>query len=547
MQVTVPSTGSDFKLLQHFFSRKDVSVICFILAIAIKTLLTFYFQHMGSDKLYQALAGKNLIEGHGLTIKQVHTNNLSKEFYEPLAGWPPGYSFLIALIYLIVNDLDAACFILDVILLILYLIILRKVCNQLAFPAYLTNLTILFYGATIMPYIKSPTDFLTLVLSMYNCSLAIKIFKKENAGFEVVQLAIFNVLPVWFRYVYLPVTFVIPAFIMWNGGLKKDKRLVKYGAFIQLIATAGTAALLKFQIPYVNIPGYVMVSETGIFWSNLLLVHPILVSTFINIDFLVLQLQLLLGLSYSTWVKIMQVISVVVLSVFLFKFLKFSFKKKWVANTSFQTFKMIGGLTSIVIFMAIAFMSLTHNARFPDTPANYSWTYISEGRYFVFLEFVVFIVAAKYLYDNRSQSFLLKKPLQWLILLLLTIEIFHGFYFLKKNFTYDRRNLSHIVNEKPLISYIQNTITEQKKNNTDVVVFGKIFSNRSVLLGGKALLEPGELNGINMHAKKPTLLIAILDTTWSSYFKPFLTKKGVTLQKTIGSLNCFSYYIEAGQ
>ena len=163
------------------------------------------------------------------------------------------------------------------------------------------------------------------------------------------------------------------------------------------------------------------------------------------------------------------------------------------------------------------------------------------------MEFVVFIVAAKYLYDNRSQSFLLKKPLQWLILLLLTIEIFHGFYFLKKNFTYDRRNLSHIVNEKPLISYIQNTITEQKKNNTDVVVFGKIFSNRSVLLGGKALLEPGELNGINMHAKKPTLLIAILDTTWSSYFKPFLTKKGVTLQKTIGSLNCFSYYIEAGK
>lgn len=530
-----------------FFSRKDVSVICFILAIVIKTLLTYYFQRVDGDKLYQAMAGKNFVEGHGLTIKQVHANNLSKELYEPLAGWPPGYSFLIGFFYLIVNDINTACLIIDVILVILYLIILRKLCNQLAFPPYLSNLTILFYGATISPGLMSsvPTDFLTLILSIYNCSLAITIFKKKNATFEGVQLAIFNSLAVWFRYVYLPVTFVIPAFILLNAWFKKDRRLLKYGLFILLTGIVSTAVLLSFQVPYKNLPGYVMVAEKGIYWSNLLQQYPLLFSSFINVNFYCTQLTVLLGIPYGTGFKIMLLISIAPLSVILFKFLKSSFEKKWQTNSGFQTFTMVGGLTSIAILLVLEFMSLTHNADYP-LPNKITWTYLSEGRYYLFLEFVIFIIAVKCLYDNQSVVFKLKKPLQLLVLFLLCIEMLHGIYYLNKNFTFDRRNHGNYPIYSARVNLIQNIITEQKKKNVDVVIFNKSFGNRAVLLGGKGLFEPAELNS-ELHAEKPTFLIAILDSSMCSYYKPFLNKKGVRLMKTIGKLNYFSYHIKTGQ
>ena len=533
--------------LLRFFSRKDVSVICFILAIVIKLLFTYYYLQIDYDKLTQAMAGKNLVEGHGIAIKQVHTSNLSKESYEPLAGWPPGYSLLISLIYLIVKDLDFTCFILDVILVVLYFIVLRKICKQLAFPVYLINLVLLFSGAAITPYVLFPmtTDFLTLVVSMYNCSLSIEVFNNKNARFERIQLAIFNALPVWFKYVYIPVTFVIPAFILWNGVLKKDRSLLKYGLFIMLLAFLSTMALFIYQIPYADLPAYTRVPEKGIFLSNLLRLHPILFSAFINVNFYCTQLSLLSGFSYAIWAKTMQWISVGILSLFLYRFLQFSFNKKWQANTGLQAFLMIGGLTSISILLVLAFMSLTHNAHFPP-PEKRSWTYVSEGRYYAFLEFLIFIVIGKYLF-NRSFAFKLKTPFKWFFLFLCIVEITHGIYFLKKNFTYDRRNFRQVVNKNRVIDFIHNIIIENKKKNVDVVVFGPAFSKRAVLLGGKGLFNRSELNSIEMHAEKPTLLIAVLDSSEYSYYKPFLNKKGVTLEKKIEKVNCFSYYIEAGQ
>src|SRR5690349_24615710 len=123
--------------LKKLFSRKDVSVICFSLAIVIKILLFFYYQQTVDDKLAQAVAGKNLAEGHGLTIKHVHVSNLSKEIYEPLVGWPPAYSVVFAIIYSLCKNLDVSIFIIEIICAILFFILLRKILRQLNFPEYL--------------------------------------------------------------------------------------------------------------------------------------------------------------------------------------------------------------------------------------------------------------------------------------------------------------------------------------------------------------------------------------------------------------------------
>src|SRR5438105_2365269 len=178
------------QLLKNFFSRKDVSVLCLLLAILFRCAMTFYLLQLDADKLFQAIAAKHQVEGHGITIKQVHVSNLSKANYEPLIGWPPGYTLIVSLIYPIVNNLDVSCFIIDIFSIVFFFVALRLLLKQLQFPAYLINLLLLFNGLTITDYMlnSTPTDLLSMVFCLYNCYFAIALFRQKDVGIKGVLL-----------------------------------------------------------------------------------------------------------------------------------------------------------------------------------------------------------------------------------------------------------------------------------------------------------------------------------------------------------------------
>jgi hypothetical protein len=526
--------------LKKLLSRKDVSVICFLLAIVIKIILFFYFQQIDNDKLAQAIAGKNLAGGHGLTIKQVHVRNLSKETYERLVGWPPAYSVAFAIIYSLFKDLDVSIFIIDTICVILFFILLRKFLRQLDFPDYLINLLVLFNGFTIREYIEksSPTDFITLLLFAYTCYLTIKIFTQKNPVLPGILLGFFNVLSAWFRYMYIPVPFIIPGVLLLNGWLKKDRKLLLYGTYTMVFALLGVITLLSFQQPFVP------ATEKGIFWSNLLLLDPVLFSSFMNLKFLLVQLSYQTGLSYATGLSILRWINLVPFLILLILLFYTSLKRKGLAANSWQVFTTLGTLTGICIFLLLALLSLTHNAHYPP-PRKFFWTYVCEDRYFVIVQFFIVVLTARWLFMNPTAVFSLKKWVQGIFLLLFTIEILHGAYFLAKNFTFDRRNFTYIVTQNRMIQYIDSTIRENKKQNTDVVVAGApSMANRSALMGGNGLFNPAEINEIEIHADKPTRILAVVDILQLPFYKPFIDKEGTKLETRIGAYYFYSYYVK---
>jgi hypothetical protein len=546
MSLTIPGNNSRKIIytpaifLKSFFSRKDVSIVCFLLAIVIKILLFFYFQLLDTDKLFQAMAGKNLVEGHGLTIKQVHVSNLSKETYERLVGWPPAHSLFYAIIYSLFKDLDVSSIIIDIICVILFFILLRKFLRQLNFPDYLINLLVLFNGFAITPYIEksTATDYLTLVLFVYNCYLTIKLFTQKNPVLPGILLGIFNVLLAWFRYMYIPVTFIIPAIVLWNGWLKKDRKLLLYGTYTMVLTALGVITLLSLQEPYL------VATEKGIFWSNLLLLDPVLFSSFMNLKFFLVQLGHHMGISYEKGTRILRWINLVPFLVLLVALFYSTLKRKLLAANSWQVFMTIGTLSGICIFFVLASLSLTHNAHYP-APMAVFWTYVSEDRYFIILEFLIVILTARWLFMNTGAVFPLQKLAQGLILFLFAIEILHGAYFLIKNFTWDRRNYVHIRAHNRMIQYIDYTIRENKKKNTEVVVASNDLSmpNRSVLMGGKGLFVPTELNAKEINAEKPTRILAGLDSIRLPFYKPFLNRKGIKFETKIGTFYFYSYYV----
>jgi len=531
--------------LKGFFSRKDVSIICFILAIVTKTLLTFYFLQLDNDKLFQAMAGKNLSEGHGFTLEQVHANNLSKNYYEPFIGWPPGYSVLVAIIYSLVKDLNVSCFIIDVICIILFFILLRTLLRQLEFPEYLINLLVLFNGSTITIYIiqSTPTDFLAFLLIVYNCYLSIALFRQKKPRLQGMLLLVFNILPAWFRYMYIPVTFIIPGFLLWNGWFKKDRKLLLHGVYAMGLAIISVIVLLGFRAPFEPVE-YIAISEKGIFWGNLLQITPALFTAFMDGNFFTVQLSQLTGVPYKKWAIIFQRAHLIPFLLLLMLLFYSSFKKRFLAADSWQVFRMIGVLMALTIFFVLAFLSLTHNMNYPP-PRDLIWTYVSADRYYIFIEFFFVLVAVKWLFMNDITASGLKNLARVLFLFLFAVGIVHGTYFTFKNFSSEKKNFADKTSENAVVHYIENTIRENKKKNIDVVVTGHTsMANMSILMGGKGLFESSELNTKTISADKPTKLVLVIQNAQFPFYSQFFRKEGQKLETKINEFYLYSYYIK---
>src|SRR4051812_29265779 len=101
--------------IKAWLSRRDISILILVLAIISRMTTQLYFFRLGDDRSFQLLGAKNLLAGHGITVNQVFANDLSHQVFQPIVGWPPGYSVLVAIFALITGDVTFAAIIFDLI------------------------------------------------------------------------------------------------------------------------------------------------------------------------------------------------------------------------------------------------------------------------------------------------------------------------------------------------------------------------------------------------------------------------------------------------
>ena len=531
--------------LKIIFSGKLASRLCFIISIVFKISLTYYFLQFDTDKIHQASAAKNLVEGNGLTITQVHVSDLSRETHESLTGWPPGYSLLVASLYYVIKDLWWSCFIIDILAILLFFTVFRKLLSIFSFPPWLINLLMVFNGLTITDSIVlgAPTDLLAMALSLLACLLAISVLKEKNSQYRLtLALALVNALPSLLRYMYIPSAFVIPLFlIFYRRG--QHKYVVRTGFIALLTAFVAIGTSSVFQYLHSGSPVYFLPSQKGIFWSNLFWLHPVVFSTFINVDFWGVQLSLHTGISYTTWMTVLKAINFPLFLVLIFLFVRYSVRRYPITNTSWHAFVVIFGSIGLCILGVLAYLSLRNSHHIPLPFLQY-WTFISDGRYFIGISLFILIVVARWLFLHFPIDSTMKKCLRFLFLMLLAADISHGIYFLAKNFTLDRRNNKAEVLQEKLLTFLKKVIDDNRKQHRNVVVANYTYLvNHSVLLGEKGLFHPRELNSPEIYASKPTLLIVPLESFQFSFYRPFLSKKGVRLAAKIDKYYIYYYYI----
>jgi hypothetical protein len=541
--------------LKKMLSSRSASIGCMLLAIGAKTGLINIFFTFNRDMLLQSLAAKNLVEGSGLTLTQVHASDLSTVVHEPIAGWPPLYSGLVSIFYILFNkNLVAACMTVAIISFVAFLWLLRKLLVLLGFPAYLVNILILFNGFNITDYLQRslPTDMPALLCCLWSCYMAMVFVNNLPAGQagknKPVQygwlLGVVNSLSSLLRYMYLGIAPVVPAILIWNGWNKKDKRLLRGGMYSLAATVIITGGMLLFQQFYTGSSTYTRPAEQGFFFSNLQYTQPFVLSSLANLDFVNMQLSLHSGISYAGWTRIETILGFFLLLLLLFVFIRYCFKTKMIATTPLSLFFIAGGLISFSVWLLLMYVSVRNSAHYVSIP-EFDWVYISEARYFAVVLIVLQVFFAWWLFMRAAGKMIW--VLRLLFLLLIGIEIAHNTYFIAKYLIKNEPQVALLTDDKTK-SVITRVIADCRRRNIEPVFTSnsQVFCGEAFLAGAHVMYNVEEVNNAVIKASRPTLLVLFVDMNDSRYFKTFFERKNINKISQEGNFCFFTYYIEPG-
>ena len=536
-------------LQRQYFSTRGFSVCCIIIAVCSQIALSYIFFTLGSDKLLQGMAAKSLVEGHGLTIPQVHVNNLSKVCYEKLNGWPPAYSLITGLFFVLLNkNLAAACFVVSVLFFIAFILLLYRVLLFLEFPVYLINVLILFNGCTVNNYLLQSlaTDLPAMVFCLWSCYLlAVFVSSSKKREYFGLFIGIINAMASLFRYMYIGTSIVIPGLLIWNGWYKKDKRLLLGGLYSLATTIIIIGAMLVFQRGYTGYWMYTKPTIQGFFVSNLQYIHPFLLTIFINFDFYFVQLSLFSGVQYSQLLNFLKIAGFLSLVIFFYMGAKYGIKTRLILRSVKSSFLLGGGIVSFSIICVLCYLSIRNSAYYDALPP-FRWVYVEEGRYFIFAQIIIGIFLAWWLFVRPVYQFGKIILILRIVFLILTgTEIMHGGYLATKYLLKGNKPFPVSAFEKirPLVMAFHQ---EAKQNNMDLIFASNIEDNcEQISINDiNVLYKVTEINEPYIQSATPTAMIVCLSTSVLSHFSAFLTRPKVSKIYQDKEFCLFTCYIE---
>lgn len=515
-----------------------------------KAALFYHFFDFQDDKLFQALAARNLASGEGLTYNEVHTNDLHAEIKVVLNRWPAGYSLAIAGLYKITGSLVISTLIFDLIFIIAFFLILRMLLKELEFPGYLINIIVLFHGFSIDPYISKPTDIHAVVFIMAGIYLGIKFYRSRSGPLRYgILIGVLSFLPSFLRYMYIPSSVIIGGILLMIGVMQKEKVLIRGAAYSLIVTVISITALLLFNKFYAGSSSYVMPMERGLFANNLLVLYPFLCESFINLNFILTQMQLRTKYDYSFWYRIVVYLNLLACVYILVKCIVSVRLQRLKEMTVWKLFLLMSLGIIISTILLTGYLSLVNGPYRITLKELAPWTFIGDGRYFAFPIIVVPVIVAYYLFIARSmQSGRFIIPAKYLFVFLIVFEVLHTGWFLIRNFKYDVP-VAHATFPLPLKHYLKDRIDRLVAEKKDVVLTGhsENVALWGMLNGAKGLLNSDEIITDPPAIDKETILLIVINKKDKAFYEPFLLLNNAREDTLIGDFSIYSCQSEVNE
>ncbi|MFT3826280.1 MAG: hypothetical protein QM731_20320 [Chitinophagaceae bacterium] len=553
MQGSTITSRQNFIFPVNILNGKSATIVCMLLAAACKIILTTAYFSFSHDLLLQSLAAKSMADGHGFTIPQVHAADLSKVVYEPMVGWPPAYSAcIIPFYFLLGKNIELASLVTTWVFAVLFIPLVFKLLRQLAFPIWLINISILIYGLSMPQYlvVNATTDQPALMCYILAISLLLTFLKVENSNStRGIAIGVCSALGVWFRFMYLPASFLLPCFLIWNSYTKKDARIKHAGFYALLANLIVVGVLLIFQYVYTGSATYYRPAQKGFFPSNLQSISPFVLTTFMKPQFYIMKLSLWLHLSYAQSRLIITITGLIAALFMTFVFCRYALKTKMNIGTPVQTFFLAGGLLSTCCIALLFYLSLTLSSYY-SFPSNFNWVYGSEERYFIIPVFCLQVFFMWWLFMRQPvKHSILLKLLRVVFVIVITIEWFHGIAVIGNYAAGRDMQHAEAFPEKEIKTFLKNVSTIASQQQKDIIIGSQTpsVSALAVVTTGKALFNLDEINTSPLYCAQPTLFVLVIRERHMPYFKKYIENNKLQRQGLVGKeYNIFYHYLAAG-
>lgn len=511
--------------IKVILSDKHTSIVIIALAIVARVIQLIFFYNIRVDGMYQVIAMQNFVEGHGISIGKVMPADLSTVIYEPLTNWPPGYPLLLSPFYVLFNhNYIAAGIALDILAAVVLIFACRKILKTLESPLYLVNLFTLLTGFFIyFFYFINSSDAIAISLFLLAISTTLSLLKKENFSLgSALILSICLFLCGLIKYLFIPVVFIIPAFLLLKGIADRNRGIKIAGAFTFLLLLVLLGGVLAWQKMNNGSVGYISEPTRGFYPKNLISSYPAIPASFINPD--------TISLAFPSGSEAMKIIFRILqcLHVLLFlaaavHILKRIIKQGFKRLTAQDSFFYLSFFLSAGITLVLVILSLTVGKE-ENIPGSW-WTYVEEPRYYGIIHVLAHLcVFLLYQYYREKGSKRLKYLLIVLILLLIP-ETFRGILFTARRIVNAENEEYSWHFEKDIQLYASGIIKREKQPGENVVVTGSsyyIYYRVGIYNHVPALTDAASVNDLaKLNTKKPTLLLVLLKEEDAKQYESF--------------------------
>lgn len=530
--------------IKKIFTNYSFTISLFVLALASRLAVQLYFFSYGTDRSLQMVAAKNFRDGHGISLNLVMITDLSKEIYQPLIGWPPGYSIFVGVIsFFLNNNIVLSAIVFDLLSVALFLYYSRKVLQILNTPVQLLNFYTLISGFFLYDFLQvSTSDLNAVAFFVWTFYMSLDFIKNDKKGIGyAAAIGLINFISPFIRYMFIPVAVVIPFYLVYIGNKTRDKRIYKGGLMASTVTIVLLVLLFFFQNQYTGSPLFINSTGKGFFPANLLEAYPVIFASFINLGFYYSVGASFGVIKYGQYAELILGLNVLLLGFLLYLFIKFFFKKRISELRIADHFIFIGGTASAFILCLLTALSL-HYA--PFVYPTYRWTFIKEARYMafplIFIQLLAFVLIFSKWQTAKNNLFKIGSVL---LIVVLWLEVLHGMYFTGKILLGNKTFFSYNKDFCKQKDFINQTITGLiKKNLSSVIVFTSTdptFTSLANLRGAKALynLPPQTI----VSSSRPFILIVAIKEGEQHRFKNLLDNSQTRLIKKIGYLQFYEY------
>lgn len=528
--------------IKIFFSGRVVGMFCILLSVVAINCIQLTTANLGWDNSFSIAAAKNISESHGYSIRLASVQDISKTYYEPLIKWPPGYSLLLVFIHSFTSpDWIRAAFFLNAIGLTLLVILLRTILLQLEYPLWIIHPAILYFGFIFHFFMGIYfTDIFALLFFMTGCSLLLKYTKGEQKSFHLVVLsAFFFAFSAWQKYLYFGLSFIPFISFFFFGWKRKIKKIQMASATGICITCFLLALLIYFQFRNSGNALYIKPSTaTGFFPLQLLGLAPVIPGSFLNLDFINMQVSTRTSITYQNMYILWSVINffcllfLVGISWPMIKNPDY-FKKKYL-----NFYASMSLWISIFTFVLLSVLTVHYNSHYADMMSP--WVFVGIPRYFapfcfLIFQFFIYLFLKRRLFPGKISFYLFRILLVCIVL----EEISHSTYFVIKQVILKREFGFHRpADQTELHSY--RLVRDELAKKSAIVVCAGIdeISNFSSLLGVSSIMDPSVFKK-PLQSSKEVLIISTLDSFSTKYMPPEFFKMDTRL---VDQQSGYSYY-----